>query len=170
MRTSAIAALSLFASSAGLAQNTGKDTTALYKGWLGGFAVGIPGFAAQPIPEAFTVAVFFTDVRPNRVGADIWIGTMPRAFSEAAVLGGRLNAALSLPLSPELVLLPTGGLSLVGALYDGSGGGIFGYNLGASAAFLGEGSGLRASVTVHRLGAGTGPIWLLELGVITPRR
>lgn len=171
--TSLFAALLLVGAPAiAFAQDTTRTDTLdpRYDGWLPGAAIGVPGYGSLPVPEAFTVAMSFTKIRPNRVGPDIWIGTMPRAFEFAGVLGARVNASIALPISGELLLVPTAGLSAIGAFGDGGGGALAGVNGGASVIVESPYMAWRFGITAHRFSQSATPVWLMELGFLAPRK
>ena len=135
--------------------------------WLVGGSFGVPGYGGKVIPQLFTVGVQWTQLRRGRPGPDFSLGTMPRALAEGVlVLGFRGGAALSVPLSPGAVLLPSAGVSLVGGMGGGGGGGLAGLNAGIAAAFSGSdgGTGLRTGVTWHRFPDSRRALWLLEVG------
>ncbi len=142
-------------------------------GWLFGASVGVPGYEGEAVPELFTVGVHWTQLRPGRPGVDLAIGTMPRVLAEGfAAVGARAGVALPLALSRGAVLLPSAGVSLLGGVGAGGGGGTTGLNAGV-AAVLGPagGAGLRTGVTWHRFGEAGGGLWLVEVGVVRrPRR
>jgi hypothetical protein len=136
-------------------------------GWVIAGSLGVFGAGGQTAPlELTTVGVSFTHVRPGGLGADIAIGTMPRALVAGLfVLGSRLDATVALPIAPGVLLLPAGGLSVIGGMGEGGGGGLIGYNLGGAAVF-GTGSvGLRTGLTWHQFQESGSGVWLLEVGV-----
>ncbi len=149
------------------------STGAAPGGWLFGASVGVPGYEGEAVPELFTVGVHWTQLRPGRPGVDLAIGTMPRALAEGLVaVGARAGVALPLALARGAVLLPSAGVSLLGGVGAGGGGGTTGLNAGV-AAVLGPagGAGLRTGVTWHRFGEAGGGLWLVEVGVVRrPRR
>lgn len=142
-------------------------------GWLGGMSVGVPGSGSDAAPQLLTIGGNWTHVRAGRVGADFALGTMPRALSEGVlVLGARGGIALPLALSPNVLLLPSGGISVLGGIGSGGAGGIAGWNVGLSTVLSGvNGAGLRTGVTWHRFGPDGEAIWLWEIGFVRgPRR
>lgn len=151
-----------------------QDTTSTRSGdWLVGASIGLPMYQSDPLPELFTVGVHWTQLRPGELGADISIGILPRAITfGAGVVGARVGAALPLELSPGFLLLPSGGLSLVGGAGNGGIGGAKGVNAGVAGVVLGSRSiGLRGGITWHWFGGIQGSVWLLELGLVdNPRR
>jgi hypothetical protein len=134
--------------------------------WLVGASFGVPGYGTEPLVELFTIGIQWTQVRPGRLGADFSLGTIPRALVEGVVVVGfRAGAALPLAFSSGLLLLPSAGLSFIGGVGQGGGGGTAGLNAGVSAVFFGtQATGLRTGVTWHRFPDTGGALWLLEMG------
>ena len=98
---------------------------------------------------------------------NISIGILPRILADGFLLAGaRGGVALPLALAPNVLLLPSAGLTLIGGLGAGGGGGTWGSNLGAAAVFGSGSTGFRTGVTWHRLNDGGESIWLLEFGVV----
>lgn len=139
--------------------------------WLIGASIGVPGHGSNLEPEFFTVGAHATRVEPGRPGGDFAVGTMPRVLMEGVLpVGARAGLALPLELSENLLLVASGGASMIAAL--GGGGGLteLGLNFGAAALVLNEGStGLRAGITWHRFRDLDGTVWLLELGAVARR-
>ncbi|MCY7378700.1 MAG: hypothetical protein LH467_05085, partial [Gemmatimonadaceae bacterium] len=80
--------------------------------------------------------------------------------------GARGGVALPLALAPNVLLLPSAGLTLIGGAGAGGVGGTWGTNLGAAAVFGSGSMGFRTGVTWHRLNDSADGIWLLEFGVV----
>lgn len=142
-------------------------------GWLAGMSVGVPGYGRQAATELLTVGGNWTRLREGRVGADFALGTMPRILGEGVlVLGARGGIALPVALSPGVLLLPSGGVSLIGGARAGGAGGVAGFNAGIATVLLApNGAGLRTGVTWHRFGDADRAIWLWEVGFVRgPRR
>jgi hypothetical protein len=142
-------------------------------GWLVGGSLGVPGYGRQSVPELMTVGLHWTRLQPGRIGGDFAIGTMPRAFVEGVmVLGGRAGVALPLALSPSILVLPSGGVSLIGGAGGGGAGGVAGFNAGVAAVLSGASSaGMRVGITWHRFQDTREAVWLLEFGIVRiPRR
>lgn len=139
--------------------------------WLIGASVGVPGYGSDLEPELFTVGAHATRVEPGRLGGDFAVGTMPRFLVEGVLpLGARAGLVLPLELSENLLLVPSGGASMIAALGGGGGLAELGLNVGAAALVLSEGStGLRAGITWHRFRDLDGAVWLLELGFVVHR-
>lgn len=139
-----------------------------HRTWLTGGSVGMPAVEGGLIPELLTVGVHWTQFRPGQLGADFWLGTIPRAFPEGVVaVGARGGVALPLALAPALYLVPSGGVSLLGGVSSGGAGGETGLNAGIAAAILKPSSmGLRAGATWHRFRGAGGAVWLWEVGLV----
>jgi hypothetical protein len=134
-------------------------------GWMIGTSLGVPSYRSEVVPELITFGVSFTQLRPNHIGPDISIGTMPYVLSMGVVpFGFRGGVALPLTVAPHLLLIPSGGVSAVGVIGPGGGGGLIGANGGVSAIAYGGGIGLRAGVTLHGFEGTQGTYMLFELG------
>lgn len=135
--------------------------------WMVGGSLGTLRLNGEFAPlEYTTIGMHFTQVRPGALGADFSIGILPRVLADGFLLAGaRGGVALPLALAPNVLLLPSAGLTLIGGLGAGGGGGTWGSNLGAAAVFGSGSRGFRTGVTWHRLSGGGEGIWLLELGV-----
>ena len=160
------------------------STTGRQPGWLVGGSLGVPAYRGDAAPELFTVGVHGTQLRPNRPGADVALGTLPRLLGTGIVAAGaRAGVALPvgvplalprvllrvLPRAParDIVLLPSVGVSLLGGTAGGGGGGTAGYHTGLATVLLGPGGGgLRAGVTWHRFADGDAAVWLWEVGLV----
>jgi hypothetical protein len=137
-------------------------------GWIIGPSIGVFTAGGEVSPELITVGLQFTSLTPARLGADISIGTMPRALADGILaVGIRADAAYPVSVLPHLLLLPAAGLSVVGVGGDGGGGGAMGINAGLAAVFHGNSpTGLRLGVTVHKFAMLETPVFLVELGVV----
>ena len=135
--------------------------------WMVGGSLGSLRYGGEFAPlEYTTIGMHFTQVRPGALGADFSIGIVPRALTEGFLLSGaRGGIAVPLALTPNVLLLPSAGLTLIGGMGAGGVGGTWGSNLGAAAVFGSGSTGFRTGVTWHRLSGGGDGIWLLELGV-----
>ena len=138
------------------------------RGWLVGVSAGVPGAEGGIEPSLFTVGVNVTQLRPGRPGADLAVVTVPRVIAEGfAVVGARAGVALPLVVNPNVLLVPSAGVSLLGAAGAGGGGGTAGLNAGAAAVLLSaRGVGVRTGVTWHRFDEAGGGLWLLEFGFV----
>ena len=143
------------------------DSARLRDGWIVGLAVGMPTASGEVNPELMTVGLNFTSVSPGHVGADLSVGTMPRALASGlAAFGFRADVSYPVPVSPNVLLLPAGGLSVIGALDDEAAVGAMGFNAGLAAVIHGASStGLRVGITLHQFNLGV-PIFLVEVGVV----
>ena len=148
------------------AQSSAPDSTVKSRGGtLIGFSVGVPGYISTPVPELFTVGLNLTQIKAGQLGADFAIGTMPRAFAYGAgVIGARLGGTLPIPIRPDLLLLPTAGLSLLAGAGEGGGAEVGGVNAGLAAVVWSGSNGVRTGMTVHRFEGVPGTIWLVEFG------
>ena len=147
----------------------GGDTLSMaHRDLLVGFSFGVPGYESEPVPELFTLGVHWTHVRPGQLGADVSLGTMPRALTEGVlVLGVRAGIALAVPVSPGVLVLPSGGMSLIGGAGGGGGGGAIGVNGGVAAIVRGtSASGLRVGITWHQFQDAPSAVWLAEFGFV----
>ena len=173
MRTGAavqvLLALSLAARAGGQATTTPTDTAKpTASGFATGFVLGMPGSGGQFIPQLFTAGVSFTQVRPNHVGADISVGTMPYILAFGALpVGLRVGVDLPVSVVPHVLLIPTAGMSFIGAISPGGGGGLAGVNAGGSAVFYVSRMGLKTSLTMHHFADEPEPVWLFEFGVVS---
>ena len=129
-----------------------------------GASIGMPAYGGQPIPQLFTVGVNATGTSSGHIVPDFSIGTMPRTLSEGlVVLGLRGGVALPLTLAPDFTLLPSAGISLIGASV---GGGIAGVNAGVAGVVWTGAVGLRGGVTWHHFQNSSTGVWLIELGLV----
>jgi hypothetical protein len=151
---------------------TVPDSLDRHAGWLIGASFGVPGYGSEPAPELFTIGFHWTQVQPGALGADLSIGTMPRVLAEGfAVVGVRAGVALPLAVGRSVLLMPSGGASLIGGAGGGGGAALGGLNAGIAAVLFGTSSvGLRTGVTWHRFEGANGAIWLLELGFVGDTR
>lgn len=146
-----------------------RDSATLVRnGWIVGPSIGFPTAAAEVSPEVLTVGLQFTRLDPGHLGADLAVGTLAQALAEGiAAFGFRADAAYPVSVSPRLLMLPAAGLSVVGALGEGGGGGIIGINAGLAAVVHGaSGIGLRVGITAHQFPMAEIPIFLIEVGVV----
>lgn len=146
-----------------------RDSTTLHRdGWIVGPSIGMPTAGGEVIPELTTVGLNFTRLDPGHLGADIAVGTLPRALADGLVaFGFRVDAAYPVSVSRHLMLLPAAGLSVIGALGEGGGGGAMGINAGLAAVIHGKATGgLRVGITAHQFSMADVPIFLIELGLV----
>ena len=136
--------------------------------WMVGGSLGTFRYGGVFAPlEYTTIGMHFTQLRPGALGADFSIGIVPRALADGFLLSGaRGGVALPLAIAPNVILLPSAGLTLIGGAGAGGAGGTWGANLGGAAVFGSGSTGLRTGITWHRLSESTAGIWLLEFGVV----
>ena len=158
--------LCLLAAGPGGAQPVADSVSQGRGGWLFGASFGVPGYRTEAEPQLFTIGFQWTQLSPNRLGADFSVGTMPRLLAEGiAVLGLRVGVAAPLTLAPGVLLLPSAGVSAIGGMSGADGGGAAGLNAGVAAVMRGTGPiGLRTGITWHRFQDSDGALWLFEIG------
>jgi hypothetical protein len=166
-------ALLLFAADIGVAG--AQDTTSARRdGWIVGPLVGLPGAGSDYELSLVTLGVGVTRLSPNRPGLDFAVGTIPRIIPEGVIpIGARIGASIPLSLTPDAFLIPSAGLSGVGAVGSGGAAGTGGYYGGITALVARGSVGFRAGVTVHGTPDADLAVWLVEIGVMrvpVPRR
>jgi hypothetical protein len=140
------------------------------RNWILGVSAGIPGYEREPVPELFTVGLNVSQTKPGRLGADFSLGTMPRTLAfGAAVLGARAGVVFPISPSPDVSVLPSAGLSVVGGGGEGGAAAVAGFNAGIASIIWTGDVGVRMGVTWHRFEDFRGAIWLVELGVVRAR-
>ena len=152
---------------------TAQDSTAVQRNdWLVGVSIGVPRAGGAAIAELSTVSGHWTQLRLNRPGADFSFGLIPRFLPQGLLAAAaRAGVALPIELAPSVVLIPSGGASLLGGAGSGGAGATAGYNGGVAALLRGTtGAGLRAGVTWHRFSDFLGSVWLIEVGIVRGRR
>lgn len=143
--------------------------------WIAGVSIGVPGFGGEPFPTLLTVGGHWTQLNIGRLGADFSVGIVPRTLIDGIIaVGARGGVALPLAVSPRMLLLPSAGVSGVGAVGSGGALGVKGFNTGLTAVLMApDGTGVRSGITWHRFNDAREALWLLELGVVrgprTPR-
>lgn len=137
-------------------------------GWLVGASIGVPTFDGDASPDLFTVALHGTQLRRGGLGADFAVGTIPRAIAEGVAVGfARAGVALPFQPSARLLMLPSAGITLVGAATGEGGGATNGLNAGLAAVMFGTGSvGMRTGVTWHFFRNTGTSVLLWELGLV----
>jgi hypothetical protein len=145
------------------------DSTAARGGWIVGPSLGLPTAGGDVSAEALTLGLSFTSLNPGRLGADISVGTMPRALASGIVaFGFRVGAAYPVPVTRNLLLLPAAGFSMIGFVSHEAFGGAMGLNAGLAAVIHGESPiGLRLGVTGHQFMSAEAPVYLVEVGVVS---
>jgi hypothetical protein len=137
--------------------------------WVIAINFGLPGHRSQTALELFTLGVQVTQLRPNRLSADLAFGTVPYALAAGfGVFAFRGGVALPLRLSPESWFVPSAGVSGIGTTSEGQGDGALGVNAGFGLILLSgnRSGGVRVGATWHWLHKLNGSIWLLEVGII----
>ncbi len=151
------------------AQEAAADTTTPSSGggWSRGVSVGMPGLGGELRPEMLTVGFNLTQLRPGRIGLDVALGTMPRTLAYGfAAAGVRVGGALPVLVVPGVVLVPSAGVSLMGAAGEGGMAGTYGVQTGLAALIPTSGPlALRASATWHLFPGAREGVWLAEVGL-----
>lgn len=130
-----------------------------------GFLVGLPAYAGQTIGQLATVGVSWTQLHPQRLGADVSLGTAPRAIADGqSAIGARADAVFPLAIAPSVFLLPAAGVSMLAVTSDHA---VLGVNAGVAVMIVKSRSvGFRAGVTVHRFQDDRNLASLVEAGVV----
>ena len=138
------------------------------RGWLVGGSIGLPVVDGGASPDLFTLSLHGTQLHVGRLGADLAVGTMPRAIAEGVAVGfARAGIALPFQASRGVVMLPSAGVTLAGAASEEGGGGTTGFNAGLAAVFFRTSSvGVRTGVTWHHFGDAGASVLLGELGLV----
>ena len=132
-----------------------------------GFTVGLPWYDGRTARELTTIGASFTQIRPARLGFDVFVGTMPRAFVEGVTaVGARVGAVLPFRVSPGVMVLPGIGVSLIGVTdFSNGAAGTSGWN--ANLGLLGmvtQSAAFRTTVSVHLFGD-VRSVYLVEMGL-----
>lgn len=145
-----------------------RDSTRLRDYWIVGPSVGMPTASGEVNPELMTVGLNFTSVIPDQLNADLSVGTMPRLLASGSItFGFRAGVTYPVPVTPNVLLLPAGGVSVIGAIGDEVAGGAIGVNAGLAAVIHGASSaGVRIGITLHQFSQANIPIFLVEVGVV----
>jgi len=146
----------------------GQDSASTRRdGWLVGPLLGMPGAGSDYDLTFFTLGVGVTRLVPNRPGIDFAIGTVPRAIPEGILpIAVRVGPSISLALSRDAFVIPSVGVSGLGAVASGGATAIGGYYWGAAALVARNRVGFRAGVTWHRPVDADVSLWLVEIGVM----
>lgn len=137
------------------------------RGTLFGVSLGVPGYGSSVASEAITMSGHWTQLRPRRPGADISVFLLPRALAEGVALGGaRANLAIPIELARNALLLPSAGLSLIGAAGPSDAVAVYGLNAGVAAVLAPDSGseGLRVGITFHAFEETAAGVWHLEVG------
>ncbi|MCC7052905.1 MAG: hypothetical protein IT355_06520 [Gemmatimonadaceae bacterium] len=128
--------------------------------WLVGGTIMLPSSSESLDLSFAAIGLTATSLRPNRPGPDFAVVVVPRALGFGVVVGGvRANLSLPIAVSPGVWLVPSGGLTLLGALGSSGATGAHGLN-GALALIVARRSagaasssvGLRVALSRHRFG------------------
>ena len=153
---------------AGVGLAHGQDTTtARREGWIVGPLLGVPGVGSDYDASFFTLGLGVTRLVPNRPGLDFAIGTVPRVISDGYLpVGVRLGPSIPLALSSDAFIIPSAGVSVIGAVGSGGAAGTGAFYWGASLVAAHGPVGFRAGATWHRPYATDQSLWLVEVGVM----
>ena len=149
-----------------------QDTVqAHHSSWSIGASIGLPGYESQTDASLFVVGFQLAQLRHGKLGADLSVGTMPRILLEGVMAAGaRAGVVLPIGLSGSTAILPTAGVSVLGAFGSGGGAVEAGVNAGLGLLFGGrERTGLRLGATWHHFAELGSRVWLLEVGFVGPR-
>ena len=146
------------------AQDTARTAR---RGWIVGALVGVPGSEGEVEPALFTLGVGVTRLVPNRPGLDLAVGMIPRVLEAGVIgVGARVGGGVPFALGRDAFVIPSAGLSAVGAAGGGGAGGLAGIYWGVATVLASGSVGGRAGVTWHRPFGEQGSIYLLELGLM----
>ena len=140
------------------------------------FGVGLAFPLGEDVDLSFSaITLHSTSLRANRPGLDFTLGVVPRAISVGVfAAGAKVNVVVPVALNSQTLLLPSVGLTGIGAIGTVGAGGVFGYN--GSLALVAFGRplddattryGLRIGVSLHQIGGSADGVFrLFELGVV----
>ena len=135
----------------------------------------IPQVSGRSGAEFTAVGLTVSPARPNRLGAELAFVVVPYALGFGVVAGAvRANIGLPIRLGPNMLLVPSAGLTLLGALGSGVGGGRRGVNGTVALVYVFDSTqasassiGLRAALAFHRFGSSDdGGIRMFEIGIV----
>ena len=143
-----------------------------------GGTIMIPQVSGGSGAEFTAVGLTVSPARPNRLGAELAFVIVPYALGFGVVAGAvRANIGLPIRLGPNMLLVPSAGLTLLGALGSGVGGGSRGVNGTVALVYVFDANpasasiGVRAALAVHQFGSGQeGALRMFELGIVRWRR
>ena len=136
-----------------------------------GIAVGVPGADGQLAPEFSMLAVHATSTRPHRIGVQGLVGTVPIAILYGVVtLGGRAGLVFPVPIAPDVLLLPSGGIAFGSALGNDGASLNGGIHAGTSLMYLRDGGGLMLGLSWYRSLEVRTPVWVVEFGFVFRRK
>lgn len=134
-------------------------------------SVGVPAAYGETASELFTLGVQWTPWKPGRLSADIAVGTMPRLLTNGVLgIGLRGGATFPFEITKGAYLLPSAGVSAIGAVGGEVADGAYGPHVGLATVLLGQNNlGLRAGASWNLFREAREGVWLLELGVAIRR-
>ena len=147
--------------------------------WMIGGTIMIPQVSGMSGAEFTTVGFTVSPPRPNRLGPELAFVVVPYALGFGVVAGAvRANVGVPIQLGQHMLLVPSAGLTFIGGLGSGVGGGSKGVNgtlavvfFADSAPASGTSIGLRAALAVHQFGDGAqGQLRMFELGIVRWKR
>lgn len=147
--------------------------------WMLGGTVMMPSAAGGADVSLVALGLSAGTLRPNALGGDLAFVVLPRAvIAGVLVVGVRANLALPLVVGRNALLVPSAGVSLLGAAGAGGVGGLPGLNGTMAMIFFtrplsdpGPAHGLRIALAMHRFGRdGEGGVQMLEIGFVRRAR
>ncbi len=139
--------------------------------WLRGASAAVPSVSGETYFLATMFGYHATVMRESRPGLDLSLAIAPVALAYGAVAGAvTTGVVFPLEMSPSLLVLPTAGVTLAGAVGGGGADRASGLHAGAyfSTARRGK-QGLRVGLTAHLLGGAGSTVWLLAIGLADGR-
>lgn len=142
--------------------------------WMVGGTIMVPHVGGSVDGSLSALGLSVGTLRPNTLGADLAFVVLPRGLQAGVLAGGvRANVALPIGIGGRALLVPSAGLSLLGAVGIGGVGGIRGLN-GTMALIIfnrpmpgpGPSYGLRIALAQHRLGNDDGGLQMIEVGFV----
>lgn len=144
------------------------------RNWIAGGTAMFPGGMRSADASVLGLGITATSARPNRIGPDFAVVAFPRGLQAGALVGGiRANIGIPITLGPNVTVVPSAGVSLVGAIGVIGGGGLAGWNSSVSLLLFAtprtdaaSSTGLRIAMAGHQFfGAGEG-VRFLEVGFV----
>lgn len=147
--------------------------------WMLGGTIMMPNVGNSVDGTFSALGLSAGTLRANRVGADLAFVLLPRGLQAGVLAGGaRANLALPIGIGGRALLVPSAGLSLLGAVGVGGAGGIRGLN-GTMGLIVfdrpisdpGPSYGVRIAIASHRFGnADESGLRMLEVGLVRRAR
>lgn len=150
------------------AQSSAQDSVAAGSRWMSGVSAGVPALR-EAVPLAFTISGTFTQLR-SAPGLDLAAGTLPYVFS-VGVPNLFLRGGMAWPLEAgHVVIVPSGGVSVLAAVSSGGGGGDMLLQGGMAIVLLNESrrGGVRIAASLHQ-STQIDRVWLVEMGWVSIR-